>query len=91
MNAVSRWIHSATLSIALGMASFAYVAFGVGRVRLKRTMLATSAGTTFSSASAEILPGSIGAGRFGTLLGWFAVFFAGTAVLLRTIASHRGP
>jgi cytochrome c-type biogenesis protein CcsB len=54
-------------------------------------MMATSAGTTISGTSAELLPGSIGAGRFGTMLAWFGVVFAGLAVLLRTVASHRGP
>jgi cytochrome c-type biogenesis protein CcsB len=81
----------AASSIALGAAALAYIVFGVGRVRLKRTMMATSAGTTFSGTSAELLPGSIGAARFGTMLAWFGVAFAGLAVLLRTIASHRGP
>lgn len=81
----------AASSIAMGLSALAYVVFGVGRIRLKRTVMATSAGTAFSGTSAEFMPGSIGAGRFGTMLAWFGVFFAGTAVLLRTIASHRGP
>ena len=37
------------------------------------------------------MPGPIGAGRFGTMLAWFAVFFQALAVLFRTLASHRGP
>lgn len=81
----------AASSIALGLSSLAYVAFAIGRIRVRRTMMTTSVGTTFSGTSAELLPGPIGMGRFGTMLAWFGVFFAGTAVLLRTIASHRGP
>jgi cytochrome c-type biogenesis protein CcsB len=81
----------AASSIALGLSALAYVVFGVGRVRLQRTVLTTSAGTTISGTSAQMLPGSMSAGRFGTMLGWFGVTFAGLAVILRTIASHRGP
>jgi cytochrome c-type biogenesis protein CcsB len=78
-------------SISLGAASVCYIAYAVGRIRVRRTVFATSAGTTFTGSMTEFEPGSIGAGRFGTLLAWFGVSFAGLAVLLRTLASHRGP
>ncbi len=81
----------AASSIAIGFSALAYAIFGVGRVRFHRTVLTTSAGTTISGTSAQMLPGSMSAGRFGTMLGWLGVFFAGCAVLTRTIASHRGP
>jgi cytochrome c-type biogenesis protein CcsB len=78
-------------SISIAGAAIAYVVYAIGRIRLRRAVLATSAGTTITSSSAEFGPGSISAGRFGTLLAWFAVFFQGLAVLFRVIASHRGP
>ncbi|HET8524828.1 MAG TPA: cytochrome c biogenesis protein CcsA, partial [Thermomicrobiales bacterium] len=78
-------------SISLAGAALAYVVYAIGRIRLRRAVLATSAGTTITSSSAEFGPGSVSAGRFGTLLAWFAVFFQGLAVLFRIIASHRGP
>jgi cytochrome c-type biogenesis protein CcsB len=78
-------------SIALAGAMVSYLVYAVGRIRLRQSMLATSAGTTVTTTSAEFGPGSIGAGRFGTLLGWFAVLFEGMSVLLRTIAAGRGP
>jgi cytochrome c-type biogenesis protein CcsB len=78
-------------SISIAGAAIAYVVYAIGRIRLRHAVLATSAGTTITSSSAEFGPGSISAGRFGTLLAWFAVFFQGLAVLFRIIASHRGP
>lgn len=81
----------AAASISLGGAAIGYIAYAVGRIRLRQATLATTAGTTVTTASAEFGPGSVSAGRFGTLLAWFAVFFQGLAVLLRTIAADRGP
>jgi cytochrome c-type biogenesis protein CcsB len=78
-------------SISLAAAAMSYVVFAVGRIRVRRTVLATTAGTTISSSAAEFGPGSIAAGRYGTLFAWFGVFFQGLAVLLRVIASERGP
>jgi cytochrome c-type biogenesis protein CcsB len=78
-------------SIALAGATIAYLAYAVGRIRVRQSMLATSAGTTVTTATAEFGPGPVGAGRFGSLLAWFAVIFEGLAILLRTIASGRGP
>ncbi|HEY7031845.1 MAG TPA: c-type cytochrome biogenesis protein CcsB [Thermomicrobiales bacterium] len=78
-------------SIALAGATVCYLVYAIGRIRVRQAMLATSAGTTMTTTSAEFGPGSVGAGRFGTLLAWFAVFFQGLAVLFRTIAAGRGP
>jgi cytochrome c-type biogenesis protein CcsB len=78
-------------SIALAGASLGYLVYAVGRIRLRQSMLQKSAGTTVSTASAEFGPGSVGAGRFGSLLAWFGVLFAGLAVVLRSIAAGRGP
>jgi cytochrome c-type biogenesis protein CcsB len=81
----------AAASISLGGAAIGYIVYAVGRIRLRQATLATPAGTTVTAATAEFGPGSVSAGRFGTLLAWFAVFFQGLAVLLRTIAADRGP
>ncbi|MDP9365200.1 MAG: c-type cytochrome biogenesis protein CcsB, partial [Chloroflexota bacterium] len=68
-----------------------YVAYAVGRVRLRQTALATSVGTTVVGRSATFEPGWLGAGRFGTLLAWFGVVFQGLSIALRTAASGRVP
>jgi cytochrome c-type biogenesis protein CcsB len=81
----------AAASIALASATVCYLVYAIGRIRVRQAMLATSAGTTVTATSAEFGPGSVGAGRFGSLLAWFGVIFAGLAVLLRTIAAERGP
>lgn len=81
----------AAASIAVTAAWVSYVIYGVGRIRLRRTAMATSTGMTVTGSSAEFGPGSVSAGRFGTLFGWFAAVFAGLSVLTRAIASHRGP
>src|SRR3954451_4392320 len=78
-------------SISLGLAAVSYIVFAVGRIRLRQASLATPEGATFSTTSAEFLPGPVGAARFGTMLAWFGVVFEGLAVLTRTIASQRGP
>ncbi len=81
----------AASSLALGTASLSYIAYSVGRVRVRRATMATSAGATVTSSTADFLPGNIGAGQFGTLLTWFGGIFAFLAVLLRTIAAERLP
>ena len=78
-------------SIALGAALVCYVFYAAGRIRLRQASLATSTGTTMTTTTAEFAPGPAAAGRFGTLLAWFALVFQGLAVLLRTIAAGRGP
>src|SRR5690242_17646374 len=81
----------AASSISLAAAAICYVAFSVGRVRLRRTSLATSAGSTVTATQAELLPGSDGAGRFGSMLTTFGCFFAFLAMLFRGIAAERVP
>jgi cytochrome c-type biogenesis protein CcsB len=81
----------AAASIALVASTLCYVAYAVGRVRLRQTALATSAGTTVVGRTAELEPGWLGAGRFGTLLAWFGVVFQGLSIALRTAASGRLP
>jgi cytochrome c-type biogenesis protein CcsB len=78
-------------SIALGAALVGYIIYAIGRIRVRRATMATTAGTTVTATTAEFGPGSVAAGRFGTLLAWFAVVFQGCSVLLRTIAAERGP
>jgi cytochrome c-type biogenesis protein CcsB len=81
----------AAASISLGSATLCYIVYAIGRIRLRHAVMATSAGTTMTTSHAEFVPGPDSAGRFGSLLGWFSVFFAGLAVLLRAIAAERGP
>jgi cytochrome c-type biogenesis protein CcsB len=78
-------------SIALAGSAISYLVYAIGRIRVRRAVMATSAGTTVTATSAQWLPGSVGASRFASLFGWFAVFFQGLSVLLRTIAAERGP
>lgn len=78
-------------SISLFVAAIAYVVYAVGRVRVQRAVLATSAGTTVTSTRAQLAPGSISAGRFGTLLASFGCLFAFFAVVARMGATKRGP
>jgi cytochrome c-type biogenesis protein CcsB len=78
-------------SISLIVSAIAYVVYAVGRVRVQRAVMATTAGTTVTSTTAELRPGSISAGRFGTLLASFGAIFAFFAVVARIGATHRGP
>ena len=78
-------------SIALVAASVCYIVQAVGRVRVRRAALATSTGTTVTTHSAEFGPGSESLGRYGTMLGWFGVFFQGLSILLRSLAAEAGP
>ena len=78
-------------SIAAAAAWLCYVVFGVGKVRVQRTQLATTAGTSVTASTAEFGPGPEAIGRFGSLLAWFATILMGLSVAFRTIASERGP
>ncbi|MDQ4045138.1 MAG: c-type cytochrome biogenesis protein CcsB [Chloroflexota bacterium] len=81
----------AASSVALGAASLSYIAYTVGRVRVQRATMATSAGTTVTSSRADFSPGNIAFGRWGSMLTWFGAVFAFLAVLFRTIAAERLP
>ena len=85
----------AAASISLAASAVCYVAFAVGRVRVRRTALATSAGpaggTLWTGRAAALEPAALGVGRFGTMLAWFGVVFQGLSIGLRTIAAGRLP
>jgi cytochrome c-type biogenesis protein CcsB len=81
----------AASSVALGAASLSYIAYTVGRVKVRRATMATSAGTTVTSSSADFSPGSLSFGQWGTMLTWFGAVFAFFAVLFRSIAAERLP
>src|SRR5687768_83500 len=81
----------AAASISLGLSALSYVAFAVGRVRIRSAAMATPEGQVFSTRSAERVSVPQGVARFGTMLAWFGVVFEGLALLFRTIVSERGP
>ena len=81
----------AAASIALSAAAVCYLAYAVGRVRLRQTALTTSAGTTVTGRTATWEPGGLGAGRFGTMLAWFGMVFQGLSIALRTAAAGHLP
>jgi len=81
----------AAASIALGASALCYVAYAIGRVRLRQAALATSAGTSVVASTAVFGPGAHGIGRFASLLAWFAVLFQGLSVGLRTAAAGHLP
>ncbi|CAN5745471.1 c-type cytochrome biogenesis protein CcsB [soil metagenome] len=78
-------------SIGVAASTLSYSLYSLGRVRLRRATIQTSAGTTVTTSSAEFGPGWDAAGRFGTMLGWFSVVLFACSVLFRTVASKRGP
>jgi ABC-type transport system involved in cytochrome c biogenesis permease subunit len=81
----------AASSVALGAASLSYIAYTIGRVKVRRATMATSAGTTVTSTTADFSPGNISFGRWGSMLTWFGAIFAFMAVLFRTIGAERLP
>lgn len=78
-------------SISLGLSALCYVAYAVGKVRLRRTALATSAGTTLTAQTAEFAPAAESLGRYATMLGWFGVVFQALAIGFRVWAAEAGP
>lgn len=81
----------AASSVALGAASLSYIAYTIGRVKVRRATMTTTMGTTVTSSTADFSPGSNSAGRYGNLLAWFGAIFAFLSVLFRTIAAERLP
>ncbi|MBA3274147.1 MAG: c-type cytochrome biogenesis protein CcsB [Chloroflexia bacterium] len=81
----------AASSVSLAASALSYVAFSVGRVRVRQATMATSTGSTFSTSRAEYFPGSATAGGFGSMLAGFGAFFAFLAILFRGIAAERVP
>ena len=78
-------------TIAFAASALCYVAYAIGRVRLRQTTLATNAGTTMVAHEASLEPTSLGIGRFATLLAWFGVAFQVASILFRTVAGGRLP
>ena len=64
-------------TIALAGSTICYLLFAAGRVRVRRSAMATPEGATFTSTTAEFAPGSETFRRFATMLLWFTVFFSG--------------
>jgi cytochrome c-type biogenesis protein CcsB len=81
----------AAATIAFVAAAACYLAYAVGRVRLRQTTLATNAGTTLVAHEATLEPASLGIGRFATLLAWFGVAFQAASIMFRTVAGGRLP
>ncbi|MFN8593000.1 MAG: c-type cytochrome biogenesis protein CcsB [Thermomicrobiales bacterium] len=81
----------AAASIAFIAATFCYLAYAIGRIRVRRMAIATPVGPSVIGHAATIEPASQGIGRFGTLLAWFGVCFQGLSILLRTIAAGHLP
>ena len=81
----------AAATIAFVASAACYLAYAVGRVRLRRTALETNAGPALVTHEASFQPASSGIGRFATLLAWFGVGFQAVSVVLRTIAAGRLP
>src|SRR5215212_5957456 len=81
----------AAATIAFVASAACYLAYAIGRVRLRRRTMATSLGTTMVAHEASLEPAAVGVGRFATLLAWFGVVFQATSILLRTVAAGRLP
>ncbi len=81
----------AAATFAFVASAICYVAYALGRVRLRRTALALNAGPTFVTHQAQLEPASLSIGRFATMLAWFGVAFQGMSILLRSIAAGRLP
>ena len=81
----------AAATIAFAASALCYVAYAIGRVRLRQTTLATNAGTTMVAHEASLEPASLGIGRFATLLACFGVAFQVASILFRTVAGGRLP
>lgn len=79
----------AASSMAIWVSAIAYIAYAVGRVRVQRQTMVTSAGSTVTSMSAEFGPSVLGIGRIGTMMGFFGALFAGSAILTRAIAAEH--
>jgi cytochrome c-type biogenesis protein CcsB len=72
-------------------AAICYVAYAVGRIRLRRTALAMGTGGAVIAHQTSFEPVSLGVGRFGTMLAWFGVAFQAFSIVLRTYAAGRLP
>lgn len=81
----------AAATIAFVGAAACYLAYAVGRIRLRRAALATGTGAAIVAPQASFEPAALGVGQFGTLLAWFGVVFQGLSILFRTVAAGHLP
>jgi cytochrome c-type biogenesis protein CcsB len=81
----------AASSMSIIAAAIAYIIFTVGRVRVLRATMATTTGQTITSSRVESEAGPVGYARWGNMLTWFGMFFAGVAVVTRWIAAGHFP
>jgi cytochrome c-type biogenesis protein CcsB len=80
----------AAATLAYALAAICYVAYAVGRVRIRRTALA-GPGSPVVGAAATLESPDPAIDRYGTMLAWFGVVFQGISVALRTAASGHIP
>jgi cytochrome c-type biogenesis protein CcsB len=81
----------AAASFAFAASAICYLAYAIGRVRVRRMALATPGGTTVVAHDARLEPGAQGVGRFGTFLAWFGVVLQALSIALRTVAAGHVP
>ncbi len=81
----------AAASIAYVLSAICYVVYAVGRVRVRRTSLATGNGPAIVGTSASLEPTGPAIGQFATMLAWFGVVFQGISLVLRTLAAGHPP
>ena len=81
----------AAASIAFSGAALCYLAYAIGRIRLRRTALATTVGSTVVAHEASFEPPSLGIGRLATLLAWLGVGFQALSIVLRGVAAGHVP
>jgi len=79
----------AASSMAIWVSALAYIAYAIGRVRLQRQTMMTSAGSTVTTVNAEFGPSTQGLGRIGTMMAFFGALFAGLSILTRAIAAEH--
>jgi cytochrome c-type biogenesis protein CcsB len=81
----------AAASFAFGGAALCYLAYAIGRIRLRQSALATNLGATLIAREASFEPPSLSVGRLATLLAWLGVGFQALSILLRGIAAGHVP
>lgn len=81
----------AASSMAIIAAALSYIVFTVGRVRVLKQTMATTTGHTITSNEFRQEAGPVGFARWGTMLTWFGMFFAGVAIVTRWIAAGHFP
>jgi cytochrome c-type biogenesis protein CcsB len=81
----------AAATMALVASAVCYLAYAIGRIRLRQTALVTNVGPALVTHEARLEPPSLSIGRFATLLAWFGVGFQAASILFRSIAAGRLP